>query len=298
MKPPPLKRMRKPRKAPLSKIMEFQFIEYADINTELKTKLSDLAVNDEVAFLRLAKDYSSGKSDKLRRCSDIMRLAVALKAFEYSYKKYKAKNIPDPVFYDTLSDIGIWCRDDDNKGLKNYLWIQHHVAFELFKIGRLQFEILKCSNPTLNYSKLPFKRGDTVINIHIPACGKLDINECKKSLYDAVSFFKTYFPELKWEYFLCESWLVYGNNDKFMDKNSNILNFTKLFTVNYSVHDEYQTYERLYNLKHTPVFRSQIKRLPERTSLQKRAKEYRLAGNRFGIGCATIKKQAYKKPAE
>lgn len=277
--------------------MEFKFIDYADINNELKIKLSDLAIYDEVAFLRLAKDYSSGKTDKLGKCKDIMRLAIALKAFEYTYEKYKDKNIPEHIFYETLSDIGIWCREDDNKGLKNYKWIKHHVSFELFKIGRLQFEILKCKDPTLNYSKLPFKRGDTVINVHIPSCGKLDINECKKSFYDAVSFFNAYFPELKWDYFLCESWLVYGNNDKFMDKNSNILKFTNLFTVNYSVHYEYQTYERLYNLKHTPVFRSQLKRLPENTSLQKLAKKYRLAGNRFGIGFATIKKQAYTKPA-
>lgn len=278
--------------------MKFKFIDYADLNNELKIKLSGLVVKDEVAFLRLAKAYSNGNTKKLKYLNDLYRLAVALKAFEFTYIKYKKLNIPDSVFYSTLSDLGIWCRENNNKGLKNYQWIKHHVSFELFKIGRLQYEIHKCTNPALNYSKLPIKYGDYVINVHIPACGKLDIKECKKSLACAVSFFGNYFPDLKWDYFLCESWLVYGKNAEFMDKESNILKFTNLFTVNYSLNYEYQTYERLFNLKHTPLFKFQINKLPQNTDLQKRAKKYRLSGGRFGIGFATIKKQTLKAPAE
>lgn len=278
--------------------MDFKFIDYAGISNDLKTKLSDLAVSDEVAFLRLAEEYANGNVKKIRKCSDLLRLAIALKAFEYTYKWYKEKGIPDSIFFDTVSDLGIWCRENNNNGLKNYPWIKHHVSFELFKIGRLQFEILKCKNPTMHYSKLPFHYGDTLINVHIPACGKLDTQECRRSLSQAVSFFSRYFPELKWAYFLCESWLVYGNNHAFMAQNSNILQFTNLFTVHYSIHYENQTYERLFGLDRVPLFRSQIRKLPEETSLQKSAKEYRLSGRRFGIGIATIKKQTVLPSAD
>lgn len=283
-------------KALLSNIMDFKFIEFADINNDLKIKLSDLAVRDEVAFLRLARNYSDGSVKGLKKRSDLIRLAAALKASEFTYEKYQKKGIPDSVFIDTLADIGLWCRENNNIGLKNYQWIKHHVSFRLFKLGRLQFQIFQCKNPAFHYSRLPFNYGDYVINVHIPACGKLDIHECRKSFILAVDFFSRYFPEIKWDYFLCESWLVYNGNADFMDGNSNILNFSKLFDIHYSIHYENQTYDRLFGLKNVPFFRFQIKNLAEDTSLQRRAKAYRLAHNRFGIGIATIKKQAVRPP--
>lgn len=271
--------------------MEFRFIDHAGLPEKLKKQISDLAFQDEVAFLRLCRDYSCGKISALKNLSDLKRLAAALKAAEFTYEKYAEKGIPDEIFSDTISDIGIWCRENDFRGLRNYPWIKNHVSFELFKLGRLQFQLYRCKNPTMRYDKLPFKYGDSVINVHIPACGKLDFNACKQSFIDAVMFFDKYFPDFQWEYFLCESWLVYGKNSDFMNENSNILKFDSLFDIHYSIHYENQTYDRLFGLKKVPLLRYRIKKLPEKTSLQKRAKTYRLSGKRFGIGIATIKKQ-------
>lgn len=178
------------------RIMDYKFIDYANINEDLKIRLSDLAFNDEVAFLRLCQEYANGNISGLKKCSDLVRLAAALKASEFTYLMYNERGIPECVFFDTLSDIGIWCRENDNKGLKNYGWIKNHISFELFKLGRLQFQIYRCKNVTLNYSKLPFKFGDYVIYVHIPACGKLDINECKNSFKQAVNFFINIFLKL------------------------------------------------------------------------------------------------------
>ncbi len=277
-------------------IMDFLYLNDCNISDDLKTKLSDLTLQDEVAFLRCAKVYSAGNTAVMKKLNDLQRLAVALKAFEFTHKKYEEKGIEDSIFFDTLSDLGIWCRNNHNKGLENYNWIRHHVSFKLFKLGRLQFQIYECKNPTMRYAKLPFKYGDTVLNVHIPACGKLDYEECKCSLAYAVAFFDKNFPEIKWDYFLCESWLVYGKNMDFMEEDSNILKFTELFDINYSINYENQTFERLFGLKRPVYLRAQLKKLPENTSLQKRAKAYRLAGNRFGIGIATIKKQAVLPP--
>lgn len=274
------------------RIMDYKFIDYANINEDLKIRLSDLAFNDEVAFLRLCQEYANGNIIGLKKCSDLVRLAAALKASEFTYLMYNERGIPECVFFDTLSDIGIWCRENDNKGLKNYGWIKNHISFELFKLGRLQFQIYRCKNVTLNYSKLPFKFGDNVIYVHIPACGKLDINECKNSFKQAVNFFDKYFPEIKWDYFFCESWLLFDKNTEFMDKNSNIVKFSKLFDLNYSLFYENQTYERVFGIRNVPVLKSQIKTLPENTSLQKNAKRYKLSNGRFGLGIGTIKKQA------
>lgn len=272
-------------------IMDYKFLDYADITEDLKMRLSDLAFNDEVAFLRLCQNYADGNIKDLKKCSDLVRLAAALKASEFTYEKNVEKGIPKEVFIDTISDIGIWCKENDNKGLKNYAWIKNHVSFELFKLGRLQFQIYRCKNAFLNYSKLPFNFGDNVIYVHIPACGKLNIEKCKSSLEYAVKFFEQYFPDLNWDYFFCESWLLYDKNAEFMDKNSNIIRFSELFDLNYSVINEKQTFERVFRVNNVPVLKSQIKALPEKTTLQKKAKEYKLKNGLFGIGVGTIKKQ-------
>lgn len=271
--------------------MEYRFLNNAGLPEELKKQISGLAFKDEVAFLRLCREYANGNISALRRCSDKTRLAAALKAAEFTYEKYAGLGIADEIFFDTISDIGIWCRENDFRGLHNYQWIKNHVSFELFKLGRLQFQLYRCKNPTMKYSKLPFSFGDNVINVHIPACGKLDTAQCVESFAAAAEFFGRYFPDFKWEYFLCESWLLYGENPRFMSPESNILKFDSLFDINYSIHYENQTYDRLFGLKYVPHFKYQIKKLPENTSLQRQAKAFRLASNRFGIGIATIKKQ-------
>ena len=145
-------------------IMDFLYLNDCNISDDLKTKLSDLTVQDEVAFLRCAKAYSAGNTAVMKKLNDLQCLAVALKAFEFTHKKYEEKGIEDSIFFDTLSDLGIWCRSNHNEGLENYNWIRHHVSFKLFKLGRLQFQIYECKNPTMRYAKLPFKYGDTVLN--------------------------------------------------------------------------------------------------------------------------------------
>ena len=53
----------------------------------------------------------------------------------------------------TMSDIKIWCEKADNKGIREYMWFKNHLKFELFRLGRLQFQIYPCKNKTLLYNK-------------------------------------------------------------------------------------------------------------------------------------------------
>ena len=41
--------------------------------------------------------------------------------------------------------------------------------------------------------------------------------------------FDEYFPNYDFDYFFCESWLLYGENWQFMNSSSNILQFSTLF---------------------------------------------------------------------
>ncbi|MDE5604840.1 MAG: acyltransferase domain-containing protein [Eubacterium sp.] len=234
--------------------------------------------------MRLSRKYARKRTGCLKSKNDLTRLACAIMASDITYGKYREKGIDDKIFFDTMDDIRIWCENNDNRGLHQYNWIKNHLAFELFKIGRLQFQLFKCKNPTLNYKKLPIKYGDNAVYIHIPQGEKLDYNACVQSINQAKAFFKQYFPKFKFEYFFCESWLLYDKNKAFMDENSNILKFQSLFNIAYSVDEDQQAIERIFGKKEKDV-----NCYKQETSLQKSAKEYMLNGGKLGLGIGYIK---------
>lgn len=271
--------------------MDFDLLNHLNFDKALCERVRSLAEKEEDSVLKCAERVFNRNVSCLKGKSDVFRLAVMLKAAECTHKKYIEKGIPDSIFYDTMDDIRIWCEENSNKGLKNYNWIKNHINFEIFRLGRLQFQLYKADNPTLHYSKLPFKKGENLLYIHIPRFGRLDFNDCVSSLNEAKGFFKEFFPDFNYKGFFCESWLLYEENSKFMSADSNILKFQNLFDIAYSIHYENQTYDRVFGIEHLPFFRCQIKSLPEETSLQKSAKKFKLLKGKFGIGIATVKSE-------
>lgn len=218
--------------------------------------------------------------------SDLMRLAVCLNyAAEFTYPEYKNRGIDDKIFCDTMQDITIWCKNNSNMGLGNYRWIKNHLNCELFRIGRLQYQLFKCTNNTLNYSKLPFNYGDNLIYVHIPQGEKLIYSDCVASLLSAKEFLEKYFPEFQYNFFFSESWLLYDKNREFMSSSSNIIQFQSLFSIAYSCNDQSQAIERIFG-------KMQIdkSKYPENTSLQKSSKKYILSGKKLGVGIGIINK--------
>lgn len=283
--------------------MNFKLLEYISIDEDLIKKLTDLALEDEVSILYFSDRLFNGNSSCLSGKSPLFKLAVVLKAAEKTYQLYRKYGISDKVFQDTFSDIAIWCENCGNKGLENVSWLKNHICFELFRLGRLQFQMFTCVNPTLRYSKLPFSRNDKMVYIHIPQGEKLNYNECMKSIHEADIFFKKYFPDFAYKFYFSESWLLFDGNREFMAQNSNILSFMNLFDIHYSVSDESQAFERIFNVNlnfksilykmNRSKRKSDINCLSQSTSLQKAAKNYLIAGGKLGVGIATIPKNKY-----
>lgn len=219
----------------------------------------------------------------LEKHNYIMRLAVILTLAVRVKEKYDNAGISEKIYYDTMSDIKIWCEHNGNRGLKNYGWLKNHVSFELFRIGRLQFQLYECKNKTLLYNKLPFSYGEKLIYIHIPEGEKLEKDKCLESLKKADEFFRVYFPTYDYRYYFCESWLLYEGNRKFMSRDSNIVAFMSLFRLCYSMSVDVQAIERIYGKRR--LIKS---RYAENTDLQKRAKQHMLKGGRLGIGIGII----------
>lgn len=261
-------------------------VEYAEqigLDKSLIDRLNDLYINEHGRITALSENLLSG-NDSLINENDIMRLAVTLCSLNKTKNFYKSHGISDDIFLNTMSDIRIWCENNQNKGLKNYRWITTHLKGELFRIGRLQFQFYTCCNDSLDYKRLPFDYGEKVIYIHIPQGEKLIYQDCINSINNAKTFFKTYFSDYKYRYFFCESWLLYENNREFMKKESNILKFASLFDIAYSVDDGSQAVERIFGEK-----MKDAELYPEKTSLQKSAKEYIIRNNKLGLGIGTIK---------
>lgn len=255
------------------------------LDENLKQNVIDLAHKDKVKILSLAEKCSEGKFNCLKHKNDLVRLAVMLVCADKMHNIYKEIGIEDKIFFDTLDDIRIWCENNDNKGLKNYNWIKNHISCELFKIGRLQYQLCTCKSRMLKYNLLPFDYGEKVIYVHIPQGEKLIYADCVESLKMAKAFFAKYFPDYDYRYFFCESWLLYSENFQFMLPSSNILQFSSLFDIVYSCDVDMQAIERIFGKRCLNK-----KKYPEKTTLQRNAKAYILNGGKLGVGIGVIAK--------
>lgn len=266
--------------------MNLDLIEKMNLSEGLKENLLALYQSDEKQIKKLTDQCKKNENFScLRWKSDIIRLAVCMEYAEYTKEEYLEKGIPLSVFYNTMADIKIWCENNHNKGLKNYRWIENHLNCNLFRIGRLQFQMFRCKLKTLRYDRLPFDYNEQMIYIHIPQGEKLIYHACMESINQAKNFFDKYFNNFKYKYFFCESWLLYDENWQFMESGSNILQFQTLFDIVYSNDNDSQAIERIFGKRHI------IKSLyPENTSLQKSAKNHIVKGGKLGEGIGIIQK--------
>lgn len=150
---------------------------------------------------------------------------------EETERVYKEKGISEEILMDTLGDFPRWL--DTWSAIKGGLylgeldWLSYHLRAKLFKLGRLQF----CFASHSEFPSRGIKKGDSVIDTHIPADGPLDNDACRKSFDFAREFFAKYYPEYNWEVFSCHSWLLGQDLEEIIGKESNIVKFQKLFNI-------------------------------------------------------------------
>jgi hypothetical protein len=179
---------------------------------------------------------------------------------------------------DTLYDIVRWT--DIWTDLKGELWLgetgwlSRHLSMRLFHIGRLQF----CM--ALSEFDIPskdIKKGDPVIEIHIPAAGPLCESECRESIEAAREFFAKYYPDYAYKAFTCHSWLLDSSLKDLLPEDSNILKFAALFDV---VSEE-ESFEILrYVFKRTTNSKN-VKHAYPTSSFAERVKRATLSGAKF-----------------
>ncbi len=233
----------------------------------------------------------------------MLKLSLIYAFLPTVWDRYKEKNIPEEIFWDTMTDIRIWIDDHrartDEDGVYELHWLMHHMNLNIFKVGRLQYQKMVWYFKTpYNKNGVEIKFGDKFLNMHIPRGAKLDYDECVKSLDMAKDFFATYFPEFPNNKYACHSWLLYPGNKNFMPEGSNILKFASLYDIIQENEDPESAYLWLYGqkFKNAELIKSRketgnyghIDELPQNSSLQKSTIDFIKNGGIFGEALGVI----------
>ncbi|OUS75008.1 hypothetical protein B1748_19075 [Paenibacillus sp. MY03] len=191
------------------------------------------------------------------------------------YEEYKRREIDDTIYYDTFSDLRIWCmeckRQYGEYGLQEYRWFKEHLRLRLFRLGRLQFHPYAMKSDVVVEGKKIYEN-QIVLNVHIPAGEPLAADKVEASFELARRFFRGMEPV-----FVCHSWILEPRLQDILKSDSNLLQFQRQFSIYKHNPDSRQAEERIFQ-----ETLSDYSAYPESTELQRSAKRYLLAGHRLG----------------
>lgn len=191
-----------------------------------------------------------------------------------AYEEYQRRGLAEQLYLDTFSDYRIWCEncymETGEYGLRECEWLWRHPYLKLFRLGRLQYELYPAREDIITEG-YTVKKGQMLLNIHIPQGEPLNYEACEDSIGRA----REMFPE--YHYFVCESWLLYPGLKELMKPDSNIIRFQDRFHI-FEVNTEIRDAERriFRTVRENPAD------YPEDTTLQKRAKDCLLEGRHLG----------------
>ena len=246
-----------------------------EFDEQFKIALSEIKISDSINI-----DNFTPSNNGKRNLLSFLYMCEGLS------EKYKEKNISREILIDTLMDIVRWnnIHSDINNTL--YLgeckWLSHHLSAELYKLGRLQFCMGKAHGDIPGYD---VKKGDNVIEIHIPECGPLTPSECEESIEKAKVFFEEYFPEFEYKCFTCHSWLLDEGLKEILKLESNILAFQNMFDIKESEESD-AILKYVFNWNTT---RRKLPKEPTFSSFSKTVKELALKGGKFYESLGVLK---------
>lgn len=240
--------------------------------------LDNIYVDSEATVEAYPKDDEDGQKNLLHYLYFCEKLE----------KRYENEGIPRCVFLDTVADIVSWCESWSEIKGKLYLgelpWLSLIFTMQLFKLGRLQFRATRAKE---DVPESDIKSGDGIIEIHIPRRGPLDYFECLSSLEMAKSFYSEHYPDFRYNYFTCHSWLLDQTLTDMLGGSSNVLRFQTLFNiVRNDISDAILTYVFRWKITRDEIF----DHLPCRTSFAAKVRDAVLSGRTFYAGLGIIKK--------
>jgi len=198
---------------------------------------------------------------------------------------YKSEGLSEELWFDTMQDLKynmLHCKDI--KGIWGTFVAPWHIRFfemTIFKLGRLQFEIVPFDADEFRVGDKVIKRGEKVINVHIPrTLTSLSPEACEDAYSKAANFFADELKGLPTT-FVCFSWLLYHENKDILPEYSNIRKFMLRYEHIYTDYDpegERRDAWRLFDMDYT----GNVDDFPEDTSVRRAYKEHMKKGGKTG----------------
>lgn len=197
---------------------------------------------DDALWCFKAAEYSFDGMEKrylhISELSGVNHYTVAtifcLLACEDLEKRYAEAGYPRELFIDTMKDLrykALECKAV--KGVYGTFVASWNVGFfnlTRFALGRFQYERKTFNADIFGVDGNYIKKGDTVLNIHIPSSGIPLTDEVRYDSYRrALNFF---YPGCDTpQAFVCNSWLLYPEYEEYIPNKLNIKRFRKDFAI-------------------------------------------------------------------
>ena len=230
--------------------------------------------------LKWFKFFDFENTFEIAKTEDGERFVEHLCKCEELYNKYQQKGISDEIFTNTVADFknsaNLYKNSKGTYGITTAgaEWLELIFSFKLFRLGRLQFCITG-----INYD-VPednLKKGDSIIDVHIPRGDSITEHLVTESFDMAKEFFKKYFPDYKYDYYICHSWMLDDTLYKFLDENSNILKFKSMWQPRVKLEMD----SILYFVFYPNGSRDTLDNYTPTSSFAKKVKEYAKQGGVF-----------------
>ena len=265
-----------------------QFSEISKLNPEESAALNEILKDPKlVEWAHLIADQcfipeKSGKNPELPEGDDLSRAWFAAVYFsvDAAMEHYRRQEIPQDVLFDAMTDITAWLRNTKrNYGViglrKGRGWEVALYHGDVIRRGRLEcntacFYEWELVDPR---GELLLKKGDPVIQLHIPEDGPMDMESCGKSMKKMAEFFASCKPDYDWKGFHCISWLLDPLLLPMLREGSNMLNFSRLGYL-YPVDIKSDTQFRVFGT-------TDPEKVENPTSLQRKAAEFLKSGGVF-----------------
>lgn len=192
----------------------------------------------------------------------------------YSYEQYQIRQIPDEIFVATMKFIPRFLNEHyciyGDYQFRQAWWFPRQLSVIEFRIGALEYE---------------FVDGVTKeIAVHIPSDADFSKDAVLDSMREFAGFRNKYFPEWKNIPLTCDTWMLAPALEELLDKNSNILSFKNMFEIDETDEDATWFMDWIF-----PGYETIDEKLPEKTSLQRKAKRYLLSGKKIGVAKGHLK---------
>lgn len=222
--------------------------------------------------------YASVMEFKAELVNDIYNfkiLTCMLMLTLYVEKEYYKVGISEEVYLDTFKCFSRYLKESlDSYGLYKFdreWWVHRQLNMKIFRLGELEYEMTTFSN-------------QNIVSIHIPSDANLDNSKCHYSYNLAKCFFEEYFPNYKYEFFVCDSWLLSPVLDKLLSQDSNILKFKNDFHIKSYDENNSSFMKWIYKKENL-----EYKDLSEETTLQRNVRRHLMNGGKIGRAIGYLK---------